>query len=153
MVPACRTEGDRLTLPTFDVVPTDVEGFMAALQEFQATFHDCFTRREPRAHFFDSMVGQCRALERQSIAPMALQGEGGTVRGLQRFRSERVWEAEQLWWNSHQLVAEALGDPAGVLMVDETGWVKKGGHSVGVARPYCGTLGKGEHGQVGVCTA
>jgi len=52
-------------------------------------------------------------------------------------------------WTSHQLVADELGDPEGVLMVDETGCVKKGKDSVGVARQSCGTLGKVEHGQVG----
>ena len=44
----------------------------------QATFHDCFARSEPRAHFFDYMVGQFSQLERKSIEPMALQVEGGT---------------------------------------------------------------------------
>jgi SRSO17 transposase len=53
-------------------------------------------------------------------------------------------------WNYHQLVAETLGDPDGILMFDETGFVKKGQDSVGVARQYCGTLGKVENGQVGV---
>jgi SRSO17 transposase len=48
-------------------------------------------------------------------------------------------------------VADDLGEPEGVLMVDETGCVKKGQESVGVARQYGGTLGKVEHCQVGVC--
>jgi SRSO17 transposase len=150
MLPACRTEGEGFAIPTFDVVPSDVEGFMEELWEFQSAFHDCFARSEPRAHFFDYMVGQFSKLERKSIEPMALQVEGGTIRGMQRFISDVRWDEEQMRWNYHQLVADELGDPEGVLMFDETGFVKKGTDSVGVARQYCGTLGKVENCQVGV---
>jgi SRSO17 transposase len=150
MLPACRTEGERFTIPTFDLVPSDVEGFMDELWEFQSAFHDCFTRSEPRAHFFDYMVGQLSPLERKSIEPMALQVAGGTVRGLQRFISDVPWDEEQMLWNYHQLVAEAMGEPDGILIFDETGFVKKGKDSAGVARQYCGTLGKVENCQVGV---
>ena len=153
MLPACRTDGVGFAIPTFDVVPSDVDGFMEALWEFQSTFHDCFTRSEPRAHFFDYMVGQLSPLERKSIEPMALHVEGGTIRGLQRFISDVYWDEEQMVWNYHQLVAHAMGDPNGVLMFDETGFVKKGQDSVGVARQYCGTLGKVENCQVGVFAA
>ena len=150
MLPACRTGGEGFAIPTFDLVPSDVEGFMEELWEFQSTFHDCFARSEPRGHFFDYMVGQFSKLERKSIEPMALKVEGGTIRGLQRFISDVVWDEAQMRWNYHQLVAEEMGDPDGVLMFDETGFVKKGKDSVGVARQYCGTLGKVENCQVGV---
>ena len=70
---------------------------------------------------------------------------------MQRFISDSVWDEEQMVWNYHQLVAAEMGDPDGVLMFDESGFVKKGTDSVGVARQYCGTLGKVENGQVGVC--
>jgi len=139
-----------LSFPRLRVVPSDVEGFMDELWEFQAAFHDGFARGEPRAHVFDYMVGQFSRLERKSIEPMALHVEGGTIRGLPRFISDVRWDEEQMLWNYHQLVAEAMGDPEGVLMFDETGFVKKGKDSVGVARQYCGTLGKVEHCQVGV---
>lgn len=151
MLPACRTTGDGFSLPTFDLEASDVEGFMDELQEFQSIFHECFTRSEPRTHFFDSMVGQCSKLERKSIEPMALQVKGGAIRGMQRCISDVVWDEEHMLWNSHQVVAEEMGDPEGVLMCDESGFVKKGKDSVGVARQYCGSLGKVEHGHVGVC--
>src|SRR5215468_4087485 len=150
MLPACRTGGEGFAIPTFDLVPSDVEGFMEELWEFQSTFHDCFARSEPRGHFFDYMVGQFSKLERKSIEPMALKVEGGTIRGLQRFISDVVWDEAQMRWNYHQLVADALGEPDGVLMFDESGFVKKGKDSAGVARQYCGTLGKVENCQVGV---
>jgi SRSO17 transposase len=153
MLPACRTEGEGFSLPTFDLVPHDVEGFMEELWDFQSTFHDCFARSEPRSHFFDYMVGQFSKLERKSIEPIALGVEGGTIRGMQRFISDVSWDEEQMRWNYHQLVADELGAPDGVLMFDETGFAKKGQNSVGVARQYCGTLGKVENCQVGVFAA
>jgi SRSO17 transposase len=149
MLPDCRTQDTTFAIPTFDVIPSDVEGFLEELWEFQSTLHDCFARSEPRAHFFDSMVGQCSKLERKSIEPMALHVEGGTMRGMQRFMSDVRWDEVQMLWNYHQLVADELGDPEGVLMFDETGFVKKGQDSVGVARQYCGTLGKVENCQGG----
>jgi SRSO17 transposase len=150
MLPACRTTSEGFAIPTFDLTPCDVEGFLDELWEFQSAFHDCFARSEPRAYFFDYMVGQFSRLERKSIEPMALHVEGGTVRGMQRFLSDVRWDEEQMRWNYHQLVAAEMGDPDGVLMFDETGFVKKGQDSVGVARQYCGTLGKVENCQVGV---
>ena len=109
MLPACRTEGDGVAIPMFDVVPSDVEGFMDALWECPSAWHDCCARREPRAHFFDSRVGQCRTLERTAIEPMALQVEGGTIRGLQRCISAGVWDEEPRVWHAHQLVAHGQG--------------------------------------------
>src|SRR4030095_14156615 len=81
---------------------------------------------------------------------MALQVEGSTIRGLQQFISDSVWDEEQMRWNSHQLVAEEMGDPDGILMFDETGFVKKGKASAGGARHYGGPRGKVENCQVGV---
>src|SRR5262250_2083098 len=82
MLPACRTAGEGFAMPTFDLVPSDVEGFMEELWEFQSAFHDCFARSESRTHFFDYMVGQLSPLARKSIEPMALHIEGGTIRGM-----------------------------------------------------------------------
>ena len=81
---------------------------------------------------------------------MALAVEGSSIRGLQRFLSETVWDEEQMRWNYQQLVADELGELDGVLRCDESGFVKKGQDSAGGARQYCGTLGKVENCQVGV---
>jgi SRSO17 transposase len=150
MLPRCRTAGEPFVLPTFDVQVRDVEGFMDELQECQSVFHDCFARSEARAHFLDDMVGQYSPLARKSIKPMALAVEGSRIRSLQRFLRETEWDEEHMRWTYHQLVADEWGEPDGVLMFDEAGFVKKGKDSAGVARQYCGTLGKGENCQGGV---
>ncbi len=153
MLPDIRTQGDPFSIPIFNLEPSDVEGFMDELRTFQSTFHDCFARSEPREHFFDYMVGQFSELERKSIEPMALEVEGGNIRGMQRFISDVTWDEEHMLWVYHHQVAEDLGDPSGVVMFDESGFVKKGNESVGVARQYCGSLGKVENAQVGVFAA
>ena len=126
MLPRCRTADEPFMIPPFDVQVSDVEGFMDELQAFQSVFHDCFARSEARGHFLDYMVGQYSPLARKSIEPMALAVEGSRIRSLQRFLSETVWDEEQMRWNYHQLVADELGEPDGVLMFDESGFVKKG---------------------------
>jgi SRSO17 transposase len=134
MLPACRTAGEGFAIPTFDVVPSDVAGFMEELWEFQSTFHDCFARSEPRVHFFDYLVGQFSKLERKSIEPMALEVEGGNVRAMQRFVSDDIWDEAQMRHIYHQLVYEDMGAPDGIVIVDESGFPKKGTDSVGVTR-------------------
>src|SRR5262244_1886270 len=99
------------------------------------------------------MGGQCSELERTSIEPMALEVAGGNGRGMQRFIRDNIWDEDKMRQTDHGLIAAEMGDPEGVLMVDESGLVKKGQESVGVARQYCGSLGKVEHCQVGVFAA
>jgi SRSO17 transposase len=153
MLPACRTAGDGFAIPKFTLDPSDVEGFMDELHGFHTAFRGCFARSEPRDHFFHYMVGQFSDLERKSIEPMALQVEGGNVRAMQRGISEAVWDDVQMLRTYHRLVEEDMGDPEGVVIFDESGFPKKGYNSVGVARQYCGTLGKVDNCQVGVFAA
>jgi SRSO17 transposase len=153
MLPACRTAGDGFTIPKFTLDPSDVEGFMDELHGFHTAFRDCFARSEPRDHFFHYMVGQFSDLDRKSIEPMALQVEGGNVRAMQRGISEAVWDDGQMLRTYHRLVDADMGDPEGVMIFDESGFPKKGRDSVGVARQYCGTLGKVDNCQVGVFAA
>jgi SRSO17 transposase len=153
MLPAYRTEEQEDTLPPFALARSDVEGFLHELRGFHEAFRDCFTRREPREHFFRYMVGQFSPLERKSIEPMALEVDGGNVRGMQRFISDDVWNADQMRRIYHQLVDDDIGAPDGVVIVDESGFAKKGTDSVGVARQYCGSLGKVDNCQVGVFAA
>jgi SRSO17 transposase len=70
--------------------------------------------------------------------------------GVQHLLARADWDAEAVRDDLVRYVAEHLGQPDGVLIVDETGFLKKGGKSVGVARQYSGTAGRIENCQVGV---
>jgi len=72
---------------------------------------------------------------------------------MQRWLSDVPWDEPLMLKTYHRLVAADMGEPDGVLILDETGFPKKGRESVGVARQYCGTLGKVENCQVGVFAA
>src|SRR5438128_6476458 len=153
MLPACRTPDDVYAIPPFEVTCHDVEGFLDELHEFHTLFRDCFVRREPREHFFRYMVGQFSTLERKSIEPIAVQTDASSIRAMQRGISDAQWQDERMLQTYHQQVAEEMGASDGVVIVDESGFRKKGEDSVGVARQYCGNLGKVDNCQVGVFAA
>lgn len=153
MLPVCRTPDDVYAIPPFEVTCHDVEGFLDALHEFHTLFRECFVRREPREHFFRYMVGQFSTLERKSIEPIAVQTDASSIRAMQRGISDAQWHEERMLQKYHQQVAEEMGAPDGVIIVDESGFRKKGEDSVGVARQYCGNLGKVDNCQVGVFAA
>ncbi len=73
-----------------------------------------------------------------------------TVRSMQRAVSEAVWDEAKMRSTHQTMVVEEMGVSDGVLMCDESGFVKKGSMSAGVARQYCGTIGNVENCQVGV---
>ena len=153
MLPMCRTEGDPYAVPKFDLTKKELGDFVNELRGFHEEFRDCFGRSEPRENFFRYMVGQFSELERKSIEPIALAVEDADVRCLQRFVSEVTWDEEEMLEKYRSMVEEDMGDPEGVLIFDESGFPKKGEDSVGVARQYCGSLGKVENCQVGVFMA
>jgi SRSO17 transposase len=153
MLPRCRTEGDPYAIPKFNLTRKDLGDFGNELRGFHEEFRECFSRSEPRENFFRYMVGQFSELERKSIEPIALAVKDGDVRSMQRFVSGVEWGEEEMLEKYRSLLEEDMGDPEGALIFDESGFPKKGAESVGVARQYCGTLGKVENCQVGVFMA
>ena len=153
MLPECRTEGDLFAIPKFSVEQQDIEGVIKELRGFHGEFRDCFHRSESRENFFKYMVGQFSNLERKSIEPIALNVVEGNVRSMQRFISDVVWDDDKIYLKYRSMINDDLGDPNGVLIFDESGFVKKGNDSAGVARQYCGSVGKVDNCQVGVFCA
>jgi SRSO17 transposase len=153
MLPATRRDEHLYSVPKFDIDKGDVEDFINELRGFHEQFADCFHRSESREHFFNYMAGQFSELERKSIEPIALAVEHGNVRAMQRFVSVAQWDDANIISKYRSFVNDDLGSSNGALVFDESGFPKKGQESIGVARQYCGTVGKVDNCQVGVFAA
>ena len=105
--------------------------------------------RETAAAFIDVLSG----IERKTGWLMAEQSGADRPYRMQSLLGRSHWDADRLRDEVRGYVIEALGDADGVLIVDETGFVKKGDRSAGVARQYSGTAGRIENCQVGVFVA
>jgi len=150
MLPDCRIADDPYLIPKFDIAVDDLEGIVNELKGFHEQFSDCFLRSEPRENFYYYMLGQLSPLERKSIEPIALNIENAKVRAMQFFVSDAFWDENKILSKYRSMVKNDMGEPDGVLIFDESGMVKKGNESAGVARQYCGSIGKVENCQVGV---
>ena len=142
MLPASRRDEHLYPVPKFDIDKSDVKDFINELKGFHEQFFDSFHRSESREHFFNYMAGQFSDLERKSIEPIALAVEDGNVRAMQRFISVAQWDDANILSKYRSLVNDDLGSPDGAVIFDESGFLKKGQESIGVARQYCGTAGK-----------
>ena len=116
--------------------------------------HECiagrFRRPEPRRRALDYLRGLLSPVERKNGWQLAEQAGDATPYGVQHLLSTYVWDAGLVRDDLRDYVVEHLGDVHGVLVVDETGFLKKGNKSVGVQRQYSGTAGRIENCQIGV---
>ena len=113
-----------------------------------------FARSEVRERARRYLVGLLERVERKNGWQLAEAiGEAGP-RGVQRLLSAATWDADAVRDDLRAYVVDHLGDPAsGVLIIDDTGFVKKGDKSCGVGRQYTGTVGDTANAQVGVFLA
>jgi SRSO17 transposase len=131
LLPEIRTSDDIYSIPEFNLDRNDVEGFLKILEGFHSEFTDCFAREEARNNFFYT-IGQFSQMERKSIEPMALNVESAKVRAIQRFISEANWDDDKMMHIYRCMVNDDMGDENGVLIIDESGFKKKGNDSAGV---------------------
>ena len=139
--------------PALRLTERDVQASTDELVCFHRLFQAVFQRREQREWSLFYLCGQLSNLPRKTIESMVLAFYGAdrnTVRVVQRFISQGTWREEQLILRQQELVADWLGDPLGVVIVDGSGFPKQGQDSVGVARQYCGAVGKITNSQEGV---
>lgn len=109
-----------------------------------------FARSEPRQRVVRYVRGLLSDTERKNGWQLAEHLGDPTPDGVQHLLARADWNADAVRDDLTRYVAEHLGDSAGVLVVDETGFLKKGAKSCGVARQYSGTAGRIENCQVGV---
>jgi SRSO17 transposase len=109
-----------------------------------------FARVEPRRRARTFVAGLLAELPRKNCWTIAEHAGHATPDGLQHLLGRAVWDADAVRDDVRDYVLEHLGDPDAVLVVDETGDVKKGARTVGVQRQYTGTAGRIENAQVAV---
>lgn len=112
-----------------------------------------FRRSETRCRVRRYLLGLLSATERKNSWQLAETMHESGPQGMQRLLNTTCWNADAVRDELRTYVVEQLGHPDGVLVLDETGFLKKGCYSAGVARQYSGTAGRIENQQIGVFLA
>lgn len=131
----------------------DPARWQALLDEVMARIAGRFARVEPRRTARAFLLGLLSQVERKNCWWLAEHAGHQGPQAMQRLLRKASWDADQIRDDVRDLVIEAIGDPDGVLIADETGFLKKGTSSVGVQRQYTGTAGRIENSQVAVFLA
>src|SRR5205814_8309084 len=126
------------------------------VEEFEAGFAYIagrFGRVEPRRQARSFLLGLLSGVYTRSCWQLTERAGDRTPHRMQRLLGEAVWDADAVRDDVCRYVVDELGDPGAVLIVDDTGDLKAGVHTVGVQRQYTGTAGRIENAQVTVFLA
>ena len=132
------------------VALAQVEGWVSDLEGLHRRIGGRFARAEQRSRSLAYLKALLSPVERKNGWQVAEQIGEAAPDGVQRLLNAAHWDADGVRDDLQAYVVERLGDEEAVLVVDETGFLKKGDKSVGVQRQYCGTAGRIENSQVGV---
>jgi SRSO17 transposase len=138
---------------TPDVVDEDravVPGGAAYLDDIERRLAPYFERAEPRQRAIAYLRGLLSPTERKNSWQLAEISGDATPYAFQHLLRRALWDPDAVRDELRRYVIQHLGDPGAVLVIDETGFLKKGRHSAGVARQYSGTAGRIENCQIGV---
>jgi len=127
----------------------EIERFRSKLEAFLADIVLCMGRRERGQHAEEYIRGLLLDGERKSIEPMANRLPDGNVQALQQFVNQSPWSSSLVRASLARKVEREF-IPEAYWLIDEVSFPKQGKHSVGVARQYCGALGKTANCQVAV---
>ena len=113
---------------------SEVQGWAGNLDEVLDRIAPQFVRAEPRRRAAAYLRGLLAPVERKNGWQLAEAAGDATPDGVQDFLSRAQWDADAVRDDLHAYVVEHLGDPGAVLVLDETGFLKKGTKSAGVQR-------------------
>ena len=130
-----------------------IRSWSNTLAEVEHRIGQHFARSEARNRAMDYLRGLMSQVERKNSWQLAEALGGSSPYGIQHLLGRALWDVDVVRDELCQYVVDHLADEGAILVVDETGFLKKGRHSAGVARQYSGTAGRVENCQVGVFLA
>ena len=142
-------EEQAVAVPPRIDLPAWRAGFDEVFARVAGRFAQACSRKRARAYLL-GLLSQCERKNGWTIAEFA--GDA-TPDGMQRLLNFYSWSADEVRDEVRDYVTAGIGDPAAVLIADETGFLKKGSKSAGVQRQYSGTAGRVENCQLGVFLA
>lgn len=142
---------DAAMLTDMNLSDINEEEIQCLFAEYISEYGECFLNASQRRYFEIFERGLLSDLDRKSIEPIALTYmEEREVRGLQQFFGRSLLPGSAIQTRYQELLSASISAPDGFLSVDGSDFIKKGKYSAGVARQYCGRLGKTENCQAGV---
>ena len=133
-----------------DIWVAEIQEWADGLCEIGDLIGGEFARTEPRNNAVSYIRGLLSDEERKNSWTLSERAGQGTPDGMQRLLSTTDWDPDAVRDALFGYVKKHLGDSKGILAIDETGFLKKGTASAGVARQYSGTAGRVENCQIGV---
>ena len=139
--------------PVLNLQPEQVEGILGKLSQFWQRFAHIFQRREQRKWGLKYISG--RMMVGKKYFTNAIAGRVGekNVRAMQNFIGASPWDDQAMVVEHQQVAQETLGHPEGCIIMDGSGFPRKGTESAGIVRQYCNELGKVDNCQVGIYLA
>lgn len=141
---------DNKTPSHFDAQATTIQSWADQLHTLTTSLARRFARTEARQRMSAYLQGLLSPLERKNGWQLAEQAGYSTPYGVQHLLGRACWDADRVRDDLRDYSLAHLSDPEAVLVLDETGFLKKGDKSAGVARQYSGTAGRIENCQIGV---
>jgi SRSO17 transposase len=141
---------ERLLSTSTAATASTIAGGQAYMADMARRLAPYFARSQSRDRVLAYLRGLLSEAERKNSWQVAEVCGESTPYGFQYLLSRADWDADAVRDELRTYSMQHLGDPNGVLVLDETGFLKKGQHSAGVARQYSGTAGKVDNCQIGV---